>query len=106
MTTLQLLHHGSVVSAQEARITLSGEADLTVLADLETALRSAELRPGRLIRIETADLTFTDVACFRRLVAFGHQAQQAGATVQIDHTPYLLRRLQHWLDTEGVLHLS
>ena len=106
MTTDQLLQHSIVVSAQESRITLSGEADLAVLDELDTALRAVELRPGQVIHIDTADLTFIDVACFRRVVEFAQEARSARATVQIDHAPRCLRLLHHWADTDEVLPLA
>lgn len=101
-----LTHQLSVVSAQEVRLALSGEADFAVLAQLDTALGAVEVCCGRLIHIDTAQLTFIDLACFCALVEFAQRARLSGATVRIDHPTGLVRLLQRYADPDRVLSLA
>lgn len=106
MDTQQLRHHTTIVSAEQLRVALSGEADLAVLAELEATLAALELRCGQLIHIDAAELSFIDLPCFRLLVEFARQARRAGAVVQLDHAPRLFRVLQQSADPEDVLGLT
>jgi anti-anti-sigma regulatory factor len=64
-----------------ALLILQGEADLSTLQHLETALSRLDLTDIQAVHLDLSELQFADVATIRELAVFARQAKQAGRTV-------------------------
>jgi anti-anti-sigma regulatory factor len=61
-----------------AWILLRGEADISTLDQLETALERVDLDGTRSVHLDVSELAFVDAATIRRLTVFAVRARQAG----------------------------
>lgn len=69
-------------SNEIAWVILQGEADISTLEDLESALAQAELCDARSIHLHVKGLDFVDSTTVRRLTVFAKGAKQNGRQVK------------------------
>ena len=81
-------------------VTLSGEADIATLAQLEAALAGISLRRSQSLHLHLSDLQFCDAASLRQLKNFAIEARQTGHAVMTCRPSWCVRRVA------GLLHYS
>lgn len=79
-------------------LTLSGEADVATLDELDEALARIHLVGAQSVHFHLADLRFCDLPTLRRLRRFAADARQAGHDVMTCRPSGCVRRIAGLLD--------
>lgn len=91
------------VSQATAWIVMQGEADVSNLERLSSALASIRLDDVDAMHIHVHDLDFIDVAAFRQLTTFTKHVKQTGRAVMTYGAHPIVRRMAQILRTQDQL---
>lgn len=86
-------------------LTLSGEADIATLAELEEALARVHLQGAQSVHLHLADLQFCDIETIDRLSSFARDARLAGHEVMSCRANRFVHRVAHLLECHQELGL-
>lgn len=89
-----------------ASVILHGEADISTLRELETALERVELDGATSVRLDVSDLHFADAGAIRQLTIFAKQATQAGYHIETCGVNPTLRKMVRLLEVDDDLRLT
>lgn len=87
-------------------IAIRGEADISNLTELDSALSSVLLNGNQTVRMDLADLSFIDVVALRRLTTFAMQLRGRGCDVATLDAPPVLRRVIRLIPGQDQLGLA
>jgi anti-anti-sigma regulatory factor len=86
-------------------LTLSGEADIATLAELEEALARVHLHGAQSVHLHLADLKFCGVETIDRLSNFARHARRAGHEVMSCRANLFVHRVANLLECRQELGL-
>jgi anti-anti-sigma regulatory factor len=95
----------AITEGDTTRIVLHGEADISNVDHLTTALTGIKLDGTRSVQIDASDLAFFDIATLRSLTVFVQLVKQAGRDITTRPATPLLRRVARMLELEDELGL-
>lgn len=90
-------------TALQLHVALSGEADISTLPQLDSALASIEPDDATPVYLDLCDLTFADAATMRRLAVFAEKARRDGGQVHTRSRTRMLWKIAVIMQIHDVL---